>query len=1202
MADEVKTIRIVVDASKAVDGGRAAQKALEDIEKSTSTLSRGMTQLEATMRSLFVGYLGMQGVRAIVQAADSFTQLTNALKVAGVAGHDLVGVQDRLFAAANKNGVEVGAVGQLYSRLAQSSRELGASQDQMLKFVDGVTAALRIQGGSTASASGALMQLSQAMGAGIVRAEEFNSILEGALPIAQAAARGIDGMEGSVAKLRAAINAGTVTSRIFFDGALKGFQETERVAAGSTLTIAGGITSLTNSWTRFIGELDKTTGGTSTAGEVFGHLAKVLESTRREVELIKQAWDDASTTAGDWAADVAQAFYDINVEGATARGRLIDTFEGIGTDLERIFVDAMNAVLAAVEKGLNALSTVRLPGILGGGTRTLYDPISLGRVGGGAPGGLALEPSGGMTNAQIMRQNTIDFFGGPKDYPGAREAQRLQYATQLLVSGTASVDNGAGGGAGLGGKGGGSTKKELDEVAKLIEKIEKDAQRLRESFEESTVALSESNDILAAELKLIDAAPDIRARELAILKATNEAKKAGVDLESQAFKDRLAVVETGEKLRIQQDEIKKSQELWTEPLKQALRDIQSIGADAFDKLLENGKFSFEELGQTFMRIVRRMAAEFLALATIRPVMSVLVNAVSPSMAQSMGLGGGGSGGGMFGGGGLSMPSGGGGGLFGNLGGFLNSPIMPQSIDAQIANWSTYGSAAQNSLSGGFLANTSWMQGIGALAGAGMGAYQLINGGGSTSSMIGGISSIVGAGVSLIPGFGQIAGPLIAMAGNLLPGLLGMDKPPTITNQTYGQLTYGADGWYTTGGAWGPSANSSDTERGLKSLGGGISSVFDLLGGVKDSSKVWGLSAQNKTVSGQGWSSSSDSTYLVDPNGNQQLWRMNEGNMMDTGSAQVAYRSILEGAVGDITENMRKAVLQTGQTMGGTSLQAIAETVAEVLAFDTAISDLGKTMVDAEQAILAIDQSFAAMYATAEKYGLATGDIDTEKASARLGVATDFGKSISRGILELTDPKAAALADLDDWRASTIENNQWLVENVEGALDQILKIEELYALRRAVIVENGAKASLDGLESVIKRLTYGDLSGAAPGATLSGLQGTYNAMLAKANAGDQTAIAGLGGAASDLAQFAGTYYGTSTPQYQNLVGGLRGNLSNVYAAQGGTDPIILALTSVSQQFVANEQDNAALKAEMAELTAAVAVVTEKMQRLLDKMAA
>ena len=56
------------------------------------------------------------------------------------------------------------------------------------KFFGQLGKALAIQGSSATESSGALRQLSQAFSSGIVRAEEFNSILEGAFPIAQAAA------------------------------------------------------------------------------------------------------------------------------------------------------------------------------------------------------------------------------------------------------------------------------------------------------------------------------------------------------------------------------------------------------------------------------------------------------------------------------------------------------------------------------------------------------------------------------------------------------------------------------------------------------------------------------------------------------------------------------------------------------------------------------------------------------------------------------------------------------------------------------------------------------------------------------------------------------------------------------------------------------------------------------------------------------
>src|SRR6185312_14858770 len=42
--------------------------------------------------------------------------------------------------------------------------------------------------------------------------------------------------------------------------------------------------------------------------------------------------------------------------------------------------------------------------------------------------------------------------------------------------------------------------------------------------------------------------------------------------------------------------------------------------------------------------------------------------------------------------------------------------------------------------------------------------------GGTSNTIGGITSLIGAGVSLIPGIGQIAGPIISILGPLIAGL------------------------------------------------------------------------------------------------------------------------------------------------------------------------------------------------------------------------------------------------------------------------------------------------------------------------------------------------------------------------------------------------------------------------------------------------
>ncbi|MCW5733489.1 MAG: tape measure protein [Enhydrobacter sp.] len=240
------------------------------------------------------------GVQSILGAAEAYTRFQNTLKVAGVEAGAMAEVQDRLFASAQKNGVEIEALATLYSRASMAAGELGADQSKLLEFTDGVTAALRLQGGSTQAASGALLQLSQALGSGIIRAEEFNSILEGAYPIAQAAARGIDGMGGSVAKLRAAVADGQITSQEFFAGLLKGFEETRKQAEGMALTVAQASTNLETSWTKLIGAGDKLLGVSSLIAKGIGGIAGVMETLAANTERANAALAALPKDASMW--------------------------------------------------------------------------------------------------------------------------------------------------------------------------------------------------------------------------------------------------------------------------------------------------------------------------------------------------------------------------------------------------------------------------------------------------------------------------------------------------------------------------------------------------------------------------------------------------------------------------------------------------------------------------------------------------------------------------------------------------------------------------------------------------------------------------------------------------------------------------------------------------------------------------------------
>lgn len=188
--------------------------------------------------------------------ADGYTRYTNQLKVAGLEGNNLAKTQNDLFAVAQRNGVELEAVGTLYGKASAAAKELGASNADLLRFTSGVSAALRVQGGSTEAASGALQQLGQLLGSTRVQAEEFNSVADGARPILQAVANNLDGAGGSISKLKGLVNDGKVSNTDFFRAFLKGSTDLEAQAAKANLTIAASFTILNNALGKYIGETD----------------------------------------------------------------------------------------------------------------------------------------------------------------------------------------------------------------------------------------------------------------------------------------------------------------------------------------------------------------------------------------------------------------------------------------------------------------------------------------------------------------------------------------------------------------------------------------------------------------------------------------------------------------------------------------------------------------------------------------------------------------------------------------------------------------------------------------------------------------------------------------------------------------------------------------------------------------------------------
>jgi tape measure domain-containing protein len=275
-----RTERAVRGTGRGFDrAGRSASVATPQVAGFGAATNATRGAAMAATRALALMGGAFLAVREISQASQAFANMSNNMRVLGFEGEEVAAQINAIGDIANRTRAPLNATAQLYQRISIAANDLGASQQEVLRFTENVGLALAQQGGSAAEASGALLQLSQAMSGGTVRSEEFNSILEGAFPIAQAAANAIEGAAGSVGQLRNMVIAGEVSSREFFDAILSSSEALE-VAFGKTVpTVSQAMTVLSTNFTLFIGQADNLLG-------ISGALAGVIIALANNLDLL----------------------------------------------------------------------------------------------------------------------------------------------------------------------------------------------------------------------------------------------------------------------------------------------------------------------------------------------------------------------------------------------------------------------------------------------------------------------------------------------------------------------------------------------------------------------------------------------------------------------------------------------------------------------------------------------------------------------------------------------------------------------------------------------------------------------------------------------------------------------------------------------------------------------------------------------------
>ncbi len=279
----------------------------------TTDLAAKLSTLQNIIGTVFGVQIGTQLLSDLAKTADAYNNLSARIKISTGEGAAfeaaMAGVQR--VAVATRSSLEETA--NLYTRISEAGKTLKLSQDQVLGLVQTINQAIQVSGGSADSAQAAIVQLNQALQSGVLRGEEFNSIMEQSPRVAKALA---DGLGVGIGKLREMAEAGRLSSEVVI-AALRG--QSDAVAAEFAKlppTVGGALQNLSTAWTVYVGDVDKVSGASKTAADAINALSRNLEEVAGFLAGAGQA------AASLYALNLAQRFLGIGQAAAASAGQI----------------------------------------------------------------------------------------------------------------------------------------------------------------------------------------------------------------------------------------------------------------------------------------------------------------------------------------------------------------------------------------------------------------------------------------------------------------------------------------------------------------------------------------------------------------------------------------------------------------------------------------------------------------------------------------------------------------------------------------------------------------------------------------------------------------------------------------------------------------------------------------------------------------
>ena len=241
--------------------------------KQLSNIERSMNSLNRVSANLFKAGIAGFGVNQLKGFADGYTEIQNKLRLVESASISSAKGLNNVFDIALKTNQSINATSGVYQRFAQNAETLKISQAQIASLTETVSKAVAVSGASAGAADAALTQFGQALGSGILRGDEFNSVMEQTPALAKAIATGLGVTTG---ELRNMAKEGKLTMDVLVPALERAKESVDDQFNTRILTISAAFENLNTSTIKWIGELDKSTGASEAFAKAINEIANHL--------------------------------------------------------------------------------------------------------------------------------------------------------------------------------------------------------------------------------------------------------------------------------------------------------------------------------------------------------------------------------------------------------------------------------------------------------------------------------------------------------------------------------------------------------------------------------------------------------------------------------------------------------------------------------------------------------------------------------------------------------------------------------------------------------------------------------------------------------------------------------------------------------------------------------------------------------------